>query len=670
MYIPPETQVAKIQIGNPKQSTTFVALLAENSKLSSAELYMVMELPLFNPAAIPDCERITNAVSSALRRSFRGEVTDLTFENALAHINEELGKLAGIGQSNWVGKLSALVAVKADDSLYVATTGKIVAMMKRDIELINLADSPKRSHPLKTFENFATGKIKIGDLFLFSTTNLFNHISIEKFKAESKGDNVTELAKKLTTTLEATAGPDISFGTLLVFQVEPGTPLIEPTVAAPKIESRIGSIESPLQRSRNAFSLTFSKLKSNPFSTLIQKFPFRKKGEEERNTLFSSSGKVGSRLFDLSGRAKEFVSSAKVKYSSTQKKFFLISALVLLVALVINITLTKRFNQKKAEVTTTQNQLQDLENVLNDAEASLVYNDRARTLTLLQNFETKAQSVTKGTNDTKLSELKTREVTLKGKLDKQSTITVAGLGNFGPSTTLIKLPDTLGAQTPSGITSFSKVDSKFTEGSLKCPETITSSIFWKEQKVFVYNSQTLLVCDLVAGVTSSTYAGLVPAEHEFGGLTYYPTSNKLYSINKATGQIIAYEMNSEGPYKAKVWASDERLQGQTSITVDGELYTYGKSGIQKYLSGSDSGFPTVDLLTPLSGTGVIFTQKDFTNIYILDQGNNRIVVIDKKGNLVATYTSEEFTELIDFVVDEKNKTFYILSGGKLLKANW
>ena len=78
-------------------------------------------------------------------------------------------------------------------------------------------------------------------------------------------------------------------------------------------------------------------------------------------------------------------------------------------------------------------------------------------------------------------------------------------------------------------------------------------------------------------------------------------------------------------------------------------------------------FALQNLPTPLSATGKIYTEKDFNYLYILDSGNNRILIFDKSGNLVNTLMSDSFTGLKDFQVDEKNKIIYALNDGSLLK---
>src|ERR1051326_2317135 len=107
-----ESQIAKIQLGNTKSSQSYVYTLAEKAQGSDAELFVVAELPLFNPAAESSCEKICLAIGSTLKRVFRRPADAVNFEIAVSQINEELGKLASLGQTHWIDKLNCILAVK------------------------------------------------------------------------------------------------------------------------------------------------------------------------------------------------------------------------------------------------------------------------------------------------------------------------------------------------------------------------------------------------------------------------------------------------------------------------------------------------------------------------------------------------------------------------------
>ncbi len=55
----------------------------------------------------------------------------------------------------------------------------------------------------------------------------------------------------------------------------------------------------------------------------------------------------------------------------------------------------------------------------------------------------------------------------------------------------------------------------------------------------------------------------------------------------------------------------------------------------------------------------------YKNIYILDSGNNRVVVINKKGEYQSQYVNNEIKDVEDMVVDRSEKKIYLLLGSKI-----
>src|SRR5258708_5321007 len=133
-----ESQIAKIQLGNFKSTSSFVYVLAEKAAGSNAELYMVAELPLLNPAAEEACERICLAIASTLKRAYKKPLSENIFENAIGQINEELGKLASLGQTHWIDRLSCILGVKNNYTFTIATCGKVAAYLLRGKELTDI----------------------------------------------------------------------------------------------------------------------------------------------------------------------------------------------------------------------------------------------------------------------------------------------------------------------------------------------------------------------------------------------------------------------------------------------------------------------------------------------------------------------------------------------------
>jgi hypothetical protein len=109
------------------------------------------------------------------------------------------------------------------------------------------------------------------------------------------------------------------------------------------------------------------------------------------------------------------------------------------------------------------------------------------------------------------------------------------------------------------------------------------------------------------------------------------------------------------------------------MAIDGNIYVALSSGnILKFQSGKHQDFK-LNLASPLSGNLKLYTENGFNYLYVLDRQNKTILVIKKNGAdagaLQISYTSDQFNNLKDFAVDEKNKLIFVLNGTSLLKFN-
>lgn len=93
----------------------------------------------------------------------------------------------------------------------------------------------------------------------------------------------------------------------------------------------------------------------------------------------------------------------------------------------------------------------------------------------------------------------------------------------------------------------------------------------------------------------------------------------------------------------------------------------GKSGIVKYTAGSVDYFALSNLDQPLKEVQSFFISDQTDNIYFLDKGNSRLLVVDKKGTYQTQYSGEKFTSFDDLVVDEENKKIYLLGDNKIFQ---
>ena len=142
----------------------------------------------------------------------------------------------------------------------------------------------------------------------------------------------------------------------------------------------------------------------------------------------------------------------------------------------------------------------------------------------------------------------------------------------------------------------------------------------------------------------------------------------LYVLDKSASQILKFASGSFA--KTSYLTGKPDLSAASAMTIDGSVYVLGSDGsISKFLRGASASFTLSGLDKQFSNPTRIFTNADTTNLYVMDNGNSRIVVLDKTGKYIAQYSSSIIKSAKDFEVVEKDKKIYVLSGGKIYQIN-
>jgi hypothetical protein len=664
-----ETQVAKIQIGDLKQSTTYVYVVAEKVDATESELYVLCELPLFNPAAADDCERICSAIAAGLRRSYRKTANDNTFENALAQINDELGKLASMGKTHWVGKLNALIAVKRGTYLSIATVGKITALLYRDNNFASVTEPSTAGTPLKTFENFSVGKLKLDDLLIFSTTQLFNHIAVDRIKQILEDNPLPEAAGQMIDILRDNAGPEVACATILALQVEPGLGRDEEIDLSPYTTAPVVASQSPglLDRVKSAPQSAVPLMQGalDQVRGLIQKRPTPNvKGILNKNK--AAAGLVHQQF----KKATQNINPDTFRGLSGQKKFFLISAAILFVMLIVSITVTARYRTNRGNTEAAQVQIADLQKLANDADAALIYNDEAKARELLSQLQARMPSSDNNPLAAELEPVRRQISELEQKLNKQSEANVTQLATLSNAENLITLPTYFATEARRNIVSYNRTNGSVQDNALRTSEPIVYSSFISGDQAIIHNGRELFVWNFRNGTVGSGFTENVPASENLVGFEVYPVNSRVYMIDKAGSRVVSFAIANRAISRPVIAIQNVGDLSQASdLTIDGSIYIAVGGRIDKYLSGAKQEFNPA-LPGSLSSTAKLYTQTGFQNLYVLDSDNERIIILNKQGGLVATLVSAQFSNMKDFTVDERAKRIYVLNDGALLQVSF
>ncbi|GAC1413235.1 MAG: hypothetical protein NVSMB66_4590 [Candidatus Doudnabacteria bacterium] len=590
-------------------------------------------------------EKLAKLIQSNLRKNFRRQ-NENAFENSIAQINDELATIAASGQTAWVGKMNALLAVRQKDSLFISTTGKIHAYLFRDKQLSDIADSPSKNNPLKTFENFAVGKVIKKDYLIFTTTQLLNYISVERLKELINKKDLAEACQSIATIIKDLADESISFGT---FILELGSAKIIGDDNILKL-TIVNNADSPKMLA-TLKSYSNSKYKKAVFT--LSKFKNPTINLKDVTALL------------IAKKTKELSNIKKLKDLPKAKKFFLGSALLFFLVLLTNVFVAIHIRQAKKLALQAQVVFTTVQNEINNANSAYIYNDKNKAMSLLKSAQDDLAKVpaSKAFDDQKnkvayeITELQNSIGGLKT-ADPTELISLGSgsadlLKSAGGKLYLININ-----KDKSTITSFqnNSLGPSFTFSGKNITAANTT-----EQDVVLADSKGLLYILDFAGKKLIAEAGQIQAEK---GLAFYGSPIKAFSVKPSTNEILTSKLFSKD-LSTNYLKEPANLAQTIDLAIDGAVYVLFPDHIQKYTGGHQKPFSNANL--GYSPNSKIYANNSWKYIYVLDPSAKKLVILDKFGALKAQYTSRKFSDLKDMVVDENARSIYLLNGNSILK---
>ncbi|MFH0937078.1 MAG: hypothetical protein V1808_02205 [Candidatus Daviesbacteria bacterium] len=170
--------------------------------------------------------------------------------------------------------------------------------------------------------------------------------------------------------------------------------------------------------------------------------------------------------------------------------------------------------------------------------------------------------------------------------------------------------------------------------------------------------------------TGSQITVAAKPDSEWGNITdIYGFAGNIYLLDDDKNQIWKY-MPIEAGYsdKRNYFREDTKasLGGTIKMQIDSSIWVLkGNGEILKFTQGASDYFALSGLDKGVKDPKSFFVSDQTDNIYILDSGNNKLVVVDKKGVYKSSYASDKFSTFSDLVVDEKGKKVYLLEGSKI-----
>lgn len=149
----------------------------------------------------------------------------------------------------------------------------------------------------------------------------------------------------------------------------------------------------------------------------------------------------------------------------------------------------------------------------------------------------------------------------------------------------------------------------------------------------------------------------------------YGFAGNVYLLDSQKGQIWKYLPIQDGySDKRSYLNNDVKADFNFSIRmqIESSVYILKQGGeMLRFTKGAPDFFSYGGLDKNIKDPKSFFVSSDTENLYVLDSGNSRLVVLTKVGMYKDQYEGDKFASASDLVVDEEGKKVYLLEGNKI-----
>ncbi|MDP3758197.1 MAG: hypothetical protein Q8Q86_00605, partial [Candidatus Daviesbacteria bacterium] len=172
--------------------------------------------------------------------------------------------------------------------------------------------------------------------------------------------------------------------------------------------------------------------------------------------------------------------------------------------------------------------------------------------------------------------------------------------------------------------------------------------------------------------TNSKITAVSKQDSEWGEIKdLYGFGSNVYLLN--SGQVWKYVATSDGysgkrEYLSKTTTAD--FSNALRMQIESSVYALKSGGeILRFTKGDKDNFSYAGLPSGVKDPKSLFTSSDVDNLYLLDSGNSRILILTKTGSYKGQITGDKFATATDLVVDEAGKKVYLLDGSKIYSVD-
>ncbi len=191
-----------------------------------------------------------------------------------------------------------------------------------------------------------------------------------------------------------------------------------------------------------------------------------------------------------------------------------------------------------------------------------------------------------------------------------------------------------------------------------------------EGAVFVYSKDKGI---LRVDTSNKKITQVAKSDKNWGNIVdLYAFGGNVYALDSGKNQIWKYLPTTDGYSDSREYLDSSTkadFGNAIKMQIDSSVYVLKQNGeMIRFTKGVVDNFSYGGLDKGVKDPKSFFVSSDTDNLYLLDSGNSRLLVLNKTGQFIKEYQGDEFAKATDLVVDETGKKAYLLDGSKIYQV--
>jgi len=645
---------------------------------------------------------------------------ETVFEYALQKTNNAITELIQLGHLNIaMENLHYLVAVAKPNictreiNFVFAQQGLVQAYLlhktkQNNYKIINILDNAPRLHEervdkLKIFSSTLSGVINFHDALYFCSEIFSNYIPAHKVNKILSANDLPAAIDYFKTLVNNVRGNSHLTYCAIFIKLEEKRVANEQPVSQKSIDQLIATqentgkflapnfalnIRNTLLKISQIFRPTPGKL-YGPKSSGQQIFLIlllRRIGALSLAAITAIGTTLSNRITRLSGRRppatnagqQPVLTKKKINFRRISKPALSIAILLVLI-FVSSIFWIRHREAIKIEQAAYTIQINSAKDLINNAQASLIYKDETQSLTLAKQADEIIKYLPQATKDQKanFAELSEQVSGIMNKLRHVDKIIPQALATISNGDKPIMLDQVQKSgdhlfvnARDNALFEINTKNHEINEPVLSAGGDLYQSASY-EGKLFYLTNQNKLQSYNAANRAFTDFSidwGNAP------NLTATEIYNDaLYALDTASQKIYRWKSAETDFGVRSEWLKDKAdadLSQATDFCIDGNMYVITTDGnVYKFFTGKKQAFSLAPVEPALHQAKKIYTTAELPQLFILEESGKRLVVYNKDGSFVSQYLFETLDNPIaDFIIE--GRTIYFVSGDKVYAANY